>query len=880
MLRLSYWLIEHAKWLVPARARSEFGETWRSELWHRAKALEAVGELGRKQRLDLLQRSLGAYSHALWLRQREWRISLVYQDLVFGLRSWFGRPAFALVAVVTLALGIGANTYIFSIVDGVLLHPFPYRDVDRLVALGATFPQYSPEEKFIEALSVPDYDVLASQSETLSSFLAFDLGNRDLGGIDEPQRLFTAAFWGDPFATLGMEPALGRSFTAEEVAKGEPVAIVSHRVWQQHFGGSPDAIGGPIIVNGKPRTLIGVMPPRLLLLDSDLWLPMWYAGVELPRSRRVLTVLARVKDDVSIETAQSELSTFAGRISQDLASENPEYEDFRLTATPFVDVWAGFVGPTGSLLLGAVGFVLLIVCANIGGLLLARAASRRHEMAVRTAVGAGRGRLIQQLLTEAFLLAGAGGILGIALAHIGIQLTLGFLPSSLPLGGIEIAVNSTVLAYTLGVSVLCGLVFGLAPAIQSSLVDVRSSLITEGGNSSGSASTLALRRLFVLGQVALSLVLLTGAGLVIKSFSKLSDVDPGMNIDNVLTMRLTLAWERYEGKLEPFYTRLVDEVGQVPGIRSVGLATQFPPMVYREQPLRIDGIADGTAEVLPTAAVSIVSPAILETLGIPLLQGRSFTAKDTRGQPEVAVINQSMAERYFPDIDPIGQRLRAGGDDAEEGSWATIVGIAANTQNQGADRRPTPEVYLSYLQHGEWANQIFLLVRTEREPMAMLGGVRAALSRVDPDQPVYAIETLSERFAATIASRRIVGFVLFALAAVALVLAAMGIYAVVVITVSERQREYGIRIALGAEGSQLVRRVLLQTAKLLSVGVVIGTVAAIALAQTLRTFLFEVAPYDPVVLALTIAILGAVTLVAATGPARRAARVDPAGTFK
>ena len=283
MLKLSAWFIEQSRWLVPARLRDGWCEAWLAELRHRAETLEAEGALGRREQVDLLRRSLGAFSHALWLRSRDLRISLVYQDLIYGLRSWLHRPLFTLIALLTLGLGIGANTYIFSVVDGVLLHPFPYRDVDRLVALGATFPQFSPAERFIESISVPDYQEVAETSRTLTSFLAFDLGNRNLGGIDEPQRLFTAAFWGDPFETLGMDPELGRSFTEEEIRKREPVAIVSHRVWQQYLGGDPAAVGKPIIVNGSPRTLVGVMPPRLLLLDSDLWLPMWYTATEMPR---------------------------------------------------------------------------------------------------------------------------------------------------------------------------------------------------------------------------------------------------------------------------------------------------------------------------------------------------------------------------------------------------------------------------------------------------------------------------------------------------------------------------------------------------------------------------------------------------------------------
>ena len=694
MLKLSAWFIEQSRWLVPARLRDTWCEAWLAELRHRAEALEAERAFGRTEQVDLLRRSLGAFSHALWLRSRDWRISLVYQNLVYGLRSWLHKPLFTLIALLTLGLGIGANTYIFSVVDGVLLHPFPYRDVDRLVALGATFPQFSPAERFIESISVPDYQEVAERSRTLTSFLAFDLGNRDLGGIDEPQRLFTAAFWGDPFETLGMDRELGRSFTEEEIRKREPVAIVSHRVWQQYLGGDPAAVGKPIIVNGSPRTLVGVMPPRLLLLDSDLWLPMWYTATEMPRSRRVLTVLARVRDGVELSEVRSELATFAGRIETDQKAESPEYTGWRLAATPFVDVWASFVGPAGPILLGAVGFVLFIACANIAGLLLARAASRRHEIAVRIAIGAGRGRLLQQLLTESSLLAVGGGLLGVGIAAIGLELTRANIPEGLPLGGIELGINATVLAYTSLLSVACGLFFGLAPSLQSTRVDVQANLASDGARSTGSGGTLFTRRVFVTSQIALSVILLAGAGLLIKSFTRLANVDPGISVENVLTMRVTLAWERYEGKLQSFYSQLLQEVEQIPGVQSAAVASQFPPQVLRDQPFQIEGRPLTTEGALSTANVTVASPRLFETLGMTLVRGRPLTQQDTRETPPVTVINQTGATRYFPNEDALGKRIKTGGKDSEA-LWTTVIGIVSDARNRGVDRDVAPKLFHS-----------------------------------------------------------------------------------------------------------------------------------------------------------------------------------------
>ena len=540
-------------------------------------------------------------------------------------------------------------------------------------------------------MSVPDYQVIEEESRTLDKFLAFDLGNRDLGGVDEPQRLFTAAFWGDPFETIGMEPALGRSFTKDEIAERAPVAIVSHRVWQQHLGQDPDTIGKPVIINGAPHTLVGVMPPRLLLLDTDLWLPMWYSETEMPRSRRVLTVLARVNEDADLTEVRSELATFAGRIEQDLTAEAPEYDGFRLSATRFVDVWASFVGPAGPILLGAFGFVLLIVCANVAGLLLARASSRRHEMAVRAAMGAGRGRIFQQLLTESALLALTGGAIGIAIAYAALDITRANLPADLPLGGIELGIHQNALLYTLAVSLFCGLFFGLAPALTSARVDVHGNLVADGGRTTASASSTVVRRLFVTFQIALCLVLLAGAGLLIKSFSNLSNVDPGIDIDRVLTMRMTLAWERYEGKFERFYSEMIDEVGAMPGVRSTAVATQFPPMVRRDQPFQIDGEQADSDGSLPTANLTVVSPSFFDTLGISLVRGRTFEEYETEESPHVAVVSESTARQYFEN-GAIGQRVKPGGTDSDA-TWATIVGVVADVKNRGVDRASYPEIY-------------------------------------------------------------------------------------------------------------------------------------------------------------------------------------------
>lgn len=858
-------LVELASGLVPRSRRDEWREAW-------------LGEIEHRQDLDgaeLLKRSLGAFTHALWVTGREWRTEIVVQDFKQAVKQWMSRPAFSLIVIATLTLGIGANTFVFSFIDGVLLHPFPYPDIDRLVSMGVSFPKLGEDERFIEAFSVSDFRTVETESRTLGRFLAFDMGNRDLGGTDEPQRLLTAAFWGDPFATLGMSPALGRSFTAEETERREPVAIVSHRVWQRHFGGDPGIVGRDIIVNGTPRTVVGIMPERLLLLDTDLWLPMWYPSGDDLGSRRVLSVLARLEDGVSLEQARSEAATMARVV--EAANDAAHYEGLRLSATPFLDVWAGFVGPGAYVVLGAVGFVLLVACANIAGLLLARGTSRRGEMAVRSALGAGRARLLRQLLLEASVLSAVGGLLGLLLAHWALGVATRYLPEDLPLGAIDIGINGTVLAYAAGLSLLAALIFGIVPAIQGSRVDLRGNLASEGGRMTGEGGrfSFGFRRAFVALQIALSLVLLTGAGLLAKSFSNLSEVEAGVAVDEVLTMRLTLAWERYEGRMQTFFSSLVEEVRALSGITEAAVATQFPPIAFSEERLSFADREPPSESAVPVAYFTVASSGIFEALGQSIVRGRGLAETDTAASPRVAVVNESFASRYFPGREALGARFRLASEEEDDEAWTTIVGIAADAHNRGVYREPAPEIVASARQHGRWINQMFLVVRTQGEPLAALPSIREALRRLDPDQPVYAIHTLAERFATSVLMQRVAARMLAGLSVVASALAAMGLYGVVSFLVYARRREIGLRMALGADRAAIARGVILDSGKLVLVGLALGGLGALGLSRTLSRLLFEVSPRDPAVLASTALLLAAVALAASWLPVRRAMKLDP-----
>jgi putative ABC transport system permease protein len=671
-----------------------------------------------------------------------------------------------------------------------------------------------------------------------------------------------------------MKPHMGRGFTAEEIERREPVAILSYRVWRQRFGGDPGVVGGPIIINGKPRTLVGIMPPRLLLIDTDLWLPMWAGREELPRSRRQLTVLARIKDGLDLEAVNTELDIVARRIEQEYGDEAREYKGWHLGATPLVGAWRQLVGPAGTILLAAVGFVLLIACANIAGLLLARGATRRREMAVRTAVGAGRGRLLRQLLTESSLIALLGGALGVVVAYWAVQYAVALAPVERIPAGIEIALNSRALLFTFAVSVFCGLFFGLAPAIQGSRVELLETLNADSGRTGTGRRAGFLRRVFVVAEIALSLVLLAGAGLMIRSFNQLQGVDPGVDTDKVLTMRVTLAWERFsEEAMKNFFNRLLDEVEQIPGARSAALASQFPPNVRLDRKFQIAGRAQEAEGTLPNADVTVASPSLFSTLGMSLLKGRELTDRDTMDAPPVAVVNTTLARRFFPGDDPVGKRIKLGGADSES-PWRTIVGVVSDTRNHGLDADAAPELFVSYKQNRA-SNQLFLLVRTEAGPKALLPAVRAVVRSIDPDQPVYAISTLEEIFAADTAPRRIASMGLIVLAAIALGLASLGIYGVMSYTVNEQAREIGIRMALGAKGSTLLGWITRKAFILVAIGVSLGLAGVFAVTRTMGRLLYNVSPMDPITLTTVVLVLGGVALLASFLPAWRAMRLDP-----
>jgi len=804
----------------------------------------------------------------------------LWQDFRYGLRSLRRSPGFALLVVFIFALGIGAATVIWSVVDGVVLRPFPFPEPGRLVGVGSAYPRLDRGLGFFENLSAPEITDIAEQSRSLQGVVAWDMGQRQVTVGETTENLFSAFWWGNAFPTLGVEPILGRGFTADEIAQGAPVAILSHRVWQTRFGADPDLVSGVVRINGDPYTLVGVMPPRALIYGTDLWIPMGVGMEVMPRKRRQFQLIARVVPGVSLAEVNEELSVIAGRTAQEHGAELPEYEGWILEAMSWTDINVRQVKPAAFVLLVAVGFMLLLVAANAASLLLTRMSGRRREIAVRTALGAGRGRLLRQLLTESLVLATLGGAMGTALSYLGVHAVAAAIDSvGLPLPG-DVSVSGSMLLFAGLVTLGIGLLVGIVPAWQTSRPEVRETLGSEGHGSVGSRVRSRWQRVFVGAEVALALVLLAGGGLLVRSFLKLQAVEPGFAAEDVLTMRLTLAQERYDStRIGPFFEELVRRVEALPGVASASTATQFPPRSFSQREIVVEGLESAVEGTLPVAFATIASPDYFETLGIPLRRGRTFDERDREGAPLVVVIDETVARRYFADRNPVGKRLRVGA--SEELPWFEIVGVVGATHNRGLDVEPQSEIYAPLGQFSGASNQHFLLVRSAGvDPHTLLPSIREAVRSLDPEQPVYAIQTIEEAYASGAAPRRVATTLLSLFGAFALMLAAVGIYGVVAYTVGHRTREIGLRLALGARRGEVRRLMVRQAMVPVALGGVLGLVGALALGRALSGLLFEVGGYDPLALIGSVAVLAAIAFLASYLPARRGSNLDPVAALR
>ncbi|MGW8265586.1 MAG: ADOP family duplicated permease, partial [Longimicrobiales bacterium] len=679
-------------------------------------------------------------------------------------------PGFTLVVILTLAVGIGANTVVFSVVDGTILNPFPYPEPERLVGVGTVFPRLNQELGFWEVLSPAEYRDIADQSRTLEKISAWDMGYRQIAGTATPTSVFTAFWWGDALSTLGVSPAAGRGFLPEETERGDAVAIISHRLWESQYGGDPGVVGTAILVNGEPYTLVGVMPPRALIYGTDLWIPMPVGPEVYPRNRRQFQLLARLAEEVTLEEANTELEGISRRVEGAFVQEFPEYGEWRLAASTWTDINVQTLRLAAFILLGAVGLVLLLVCANLANLLLARALKRHKEFSVRAALGAGRGRILVELLSLSTVLGILGGAAGIGLSVLGIRALLTVVDvMGLPLPA-EPELNLRVLLFTGGISVFTGLLFGVIPALQVSRIDLLSALQSEGRGSAGGRGRQRMQRTLVGVETAVALALLIASGLLVNSFLRIQRVDPGFDPDRILTMRLTLPWEDYDmASIMTFFQELRTRVEALPGVASAAVANQYPPSVFLNSRFSVEGEVYAEGGTLPQAYLTLVSPGFFEALGIRLLAGRTLDPGDRPGSREVAVVNQAAARRFFGGENPIGRRFRIGGPQ-EEGDWIEVVGVVADTRNRALDARPQPEIYGSTHQV-PGGNQFFLIVRATGDPMGLLPSIRRTVAAMDPDQPVYAIRTMDEALAASVAPKRIATLALSFFAAFALLLA-------------------------------------------------------------------------------------------------------------
>jgi putative ABC transport system permease protein len=783
------------------------------------------------------------------------------QDLRYGWRMLLRHRAVTAIAIVTLALGIGANTAIFTVVNAVLLRPLPYQDPERLVS-------------FRSNESVLDLADIKAWSQSFAEIGGETQQALDYTGSGEPLQWTAGLVTGGYFRTLGAQPLLGRVITEEDDSRGAPfVVVLSHAMWQRQFGADPGVVGRTVTLSGNNYSVIGVMPPDFKTPRgaTEAWAPVQVVSPGAPyRGVHFLRSYARLKPGVTIAQAQSEMGAIDRRLAEAFPGENSRRQTVVLSLHDRV---VGQVRPALLILFGAVGLVLLIACVNFANLLLARAAARGQELVLRVALGADRLRLARQLLTESVLISLLGGAAGVALAVWGVELLVAMKPANLP--RLEtIGVDGRALLFTLAVSVLTGVVFGLAPVWQATRVNVNDAL-KEGGRGEAGAAKHRLRSALVVIEMALALVLLAGAGLLINSFWRLRNVQPGFNTENLLTMRIELPEARYrEIPAQTQYRRaLLEEVNSLPGAQA-SLVSELP---MSDPGLTHDFLVEGQQLSVgeePDVQTRSVEGDYFSVMRIPLLSGRDFTPQDNENAPLVGIINQSLARRFFKEENPLGKRVRWARGDPK--NWITIIGVAGDIKHFGLDQPEQPALYTPYPQARiAWKRWMNLVVRSDGDPTALAGSVKDRLWRVDGQIPVTRARTMVEVMGASVDARRFNMLLLGVFAAVAMSLAAVGIYGVMSYAVTQRTREIGVRIALGARSRDVIRMVVGRGMLLTSIGAAAGLAMSLALTRLMSGLLFGVAANDPLTFACMSLLLAGVALLACYIPARRAAKVDP-----
>jgi putative ABC transport system permease protein len=851
------WLAGLIGVIVPRRLRADWRQEWEAELRYRESLLAEWDKLDRRAKLALLWHSAGAFADALCLQPKRLEEEM-FQDLRFGARMLLKKPGFTLIAVLTLALGVGANTAIFSVVNAVLLRSLPYQKADELAFIYSTNTRDEGEG----AISPVTYLNLRNHNSVFTEMAAVDVRvwAANLTGDGEPERLQGYKVSANLFHMLGVAPAQGRTFLAEEDRPGSNrVVVLSHALWQRRFGGDAELIGREINLNGGAYAVIGVMPADFRYFEkTDVWTPLAFTPADEKFEPNCLYVVARRKPGASIEQARSEVDRlFIGQLN------NPKSDSRVNLKPPQVSLTRG-VKPMLWILFAAAGFVLLIACANVANLLLARASARHRELAIRTALGAGRLRVVRQSLVESAMLAALGGAFGLFLAHWGIRFLAGGLPEYLATANSRVAMlklDAWALGFTFAVTFLTTIIFGLLPALQSSRVNLNETLKEGGRGETQGRGQSRLRSLLVVSEIALAMVLLIGAGLMLKTFWRLNQVDPGFSPAGVLTARIDPTYKEFD-EVVGFYRSLLERVRAIPGVQRAGIINsqgstwdftidEHPPIPKEQQPF---------------ASHNQVSGDYFRVMGIPLRAGRFFTDRDVKGAPLVAMIDETLARRHFPNENPIGKHVNFLKASRE------IVGIVGATK--GLRGEPFPHIYLPYQQDNWW--QMSLYVRAQAgDPTSLIPALRRELAAINPNLPMHSFKPLEESVAEGITSDRFYTLLLAAFAALAVLLAAIGIYGVMSYAITQRTHEIGVRMALGAEARDVLKLALKQGMLLALAGVALGLVASFGLTRLMAGYLFEVSPTDPPTFVAITFLLTSVALLACYIPARRATKVDP-----
>lgn len=863
--RIARWVVRCAAAIAPHGWRGELSREWEAELAERFRPDAGAPPPTPSQSVRLIYRSLLSVVDALHLRAQEFTMDSITRDLRFAVRSLLRRPGFTVLTLVTIALGIGANTAIFTVVNAVLLQPLPYPEPDELVMVW--------EQDRVRGWDrVPgnaqDYLAWEESAESFAAIGGVVNSTFALTGDQTPERIPGARVTSSLFDVFGVAPLLGVPFGPEaNVAGQDRHVVLSHGLWERRFGADPSVIGTTLDVDGSPFEIVAVMPEAFQFPSTaQMWAPLVFSDAQMQdRNWHFILTIARLAPGLSLSEAQAEAETIGARLGQEFPESNA---DFGLTVLPLHSEMTNSVRSMLWVLLGAVGFVLLIACANVANLLLVRASGRSRELSVRAALGAGKTRLIRQLLTESLLLAVAGGALGLGVAVVGLDAMLAMAPLTVPGGG-TVSIDGWVLGATAIGTVLTGIVFGLAPVTAILRADIQDTLREARGQTGG--GNRRLRSGLVVAEIALALVLVTGAGLMVQSVREMLEVDVGMDTADVLLAQFSLPGAAYPQPAEQvlFYDQLLDAAEAIPGVTAASLATIVPPASGGQYHVRVEGVHEAWTMDLPVARARAVSHNYLASMGVPLIRGRYLEETDNADGPFVVVVDQAFVDAHFPGEDPIGRQIRTLLDTPRE-----IVGVVGNVTNSGLVNQAGPTTYFPYRQHAFGGGQT-LLLRTSGEPELFVRAMQEAIWTLDADLPLTGVGSLEQRLADSVSQSRFNAVLLSLFAVLALSLASVGIYGVMAYTVNERTSELGLRMALGASALDVRRLVLRQAAVLAVSGVVIGTLASLGLTRVIESFLYQVEPTDPLTLSIVAVGLCAVALVASLVPAVRASRLDP-----